>query len=301
MSKNRSPSAGSGSASRPRFGVSAPAASRSGSSSSYRMIPVVLAGHLQPGLLPGAPQDVRAHPVQPWQVGPPGEPAPSRDPGALQRPPLPRRDPGHQRKVVVGSPALAAHIAPPADGAVLHRLRVDLGRRIPADGGLQQPPRLPLIGGKVVHLERSELPVAERQVHPPRRDPLHVGEKLRVEHGLQHGAGLRRPRQLGVHDLVVDPGRPRLPVRRGQQVRPHQEIGPPEQRYPVAFSGQCPLIDDPSPAPDGFRRRSRAVLGPADVRDVKPLGAEPLQHGPLVHLPAPDQVLEPDVELAGRP
>ena len=32
-----------------------------------------------------------------------------------------------------------------------------------------------------------------------------------------------------------------------------------------------------------------------------PVRAEPLQHGPLVHLPPPDQILEPDVELAWRP
>ncbi len=122
--------------------------------------PVVLAGCLQPGLPLGAPQGVRAHPVQPWQPGQPGEPAPSRDPGLLQRTPLPPGHPGHQRQVVVGSPALAAQLAPPADGTVLDRLRVDLGRRVPADGGPQQPPRLPLVGGKVVHLERSELAVA---------------------------------------------------------------------------------------------------------------------------------------------
>ena len=32
-----------------------------------------------------------------------------------------------------------------------------------------------------------------------------------------------------------------------------------------------------------------------------PVRAEPLKHGPLVHLPAPDQILEPDIELARRP
>src|SRR5689334_4217799 len=95
----------------------------------------------------------------------PANPAPSRDPAALQRPPLPRRRPGHQRQVVIGPPALTAQIAPPADGTVLDWLRVDLGHRVPADGGwvcadggLQQPPRLPLVGGKIVHLERGELP-----------------------------------------------------------------------------------------------------------------------------------------------
>ncbi len=68
------------------------------------------------------------------------------------------------------------------------------------DGGRQQSPRLPLVGGKVVHLERGELPVAQRQVHPPRLYLLHVSEQVRVERGLQHGAGLRGPGQLGVHD-----------------------------------------------------------------------------------------------------
>jgi hypothetical protein len=169
---------------------------------------VVLAGHLQPGLPLGALEGVRAHPVQPRQLGQPGEPAPGRDPGALQRPPLPRRHPGHQRQVIVGSPAVAAHIAPPADSTVLDRLRVDLSRRVFPDGGLQQPPRLPLIGGKVAHLERDELPVAQGQVHPPRLYLLHVGQQVRVKRGLQHGAGLRGPGQLGVDDLIVGPGRP---------------------------------------------------------------------------------------------
>jgi len=51
--------------------------------------PVVLAGDLQPGLPLGAAVDVRAHPVHLRQLSQPGEPAPGRDPGALQRPPLP--------------------------------------------------------------------------------------------------------------------------------------------------------------------------------------------------------------------
>ena len=44
-----------------------------------------------------------------------------------------------------------------------------------------------------------------------------------------------------------------------------------------------------------------AVLRPADVRDVQPVRAEPLKHGPLVRFPAPEQILEPDVELPRRP
>jgi hypothetical protein len=106
----------------------------------------------------------------------------------------------------------------------------------------------------------------------------------------------RKPR-----NLVVDPVRARLPVRRRQQVRPHQEIRPPEQRRPGAAPGQRPLIDDPGAAPDGFRRRLASILGPADVRDVQPVRTEPLKHGSLVHLAAPDQILEPDIELPGRP
>ena len=95
--------------------------------------------------------------------------------------------------------------------------------------------------------------------------------------------------------------RPRLPVRRRQEFGPDQEIRPPEQRRPRPASGQRPLIDDPGPAPDGIRRRPGPVFRPADVHDVKPVRAEPLKHGPLVHLPAPDQILEPDVELPRRP
>jgi hypothetical protein len=53
------------------------------------------------------------------------------------------------------------------------------------------------------------------------------------------------------------------------------------------------------PAAPGWARPS-TVLRPADVHDVQPVRAEPLQHAPLVHLPAPDQILEPDIELAGR-
>ncbi len=86
------------------------------------------------------------------------------DPGPLQRPPLPRRHPRHQRQVVIGSPTLTAHIAPPADRTVLDRLRVDPGRRVPANGGRQQPPRLPLISGEVVHAQREAEPGDRRVV-----------------------------------------------------------------------------------------------------------------------------------------
>jgi hypothetical protein len=34
---------------------------------------------------------------------------------------------------------------------------------VPADGGFQEPPRLPLLGGKVFYLERGQLPAAQRQ------------------------------------------------------------------------------------------------------------------------------------------
>ena len=61
------------------------------------------------------------------------------------------------------------------------------------------------------------------------------------------------------------------------------------------------LIDDPRPGLDGFPGRPGSVLRPADVHDVQPVRAEPLKHGPLVHLPAPEQIPEPDVELPGRP
>jgi hypothetical protein len=43
----------------------------------------------QLGLQLGTFQGISAHPVQPRQVNQPGEPAPGRGPGALQRPPLP--------------------------------------------------------------------------------------------------------------------------------------------------------------------------------------------------------------------
>ena len=98
----------------------------------------------------------------------------------------------------------------------------------------------------------------------------------------------------------MDPARPRLPVRGGEQFGPDQEIRPPEQRRPRPASGQRPLIDDPGPGPDGFPRRPGHVVRPADVDDVIPIRAEPLKHGPLVHLPAPDQILEPDIELPRR-
>ena len=238
MSKNRSPSAGSGSASSPRL-ATRPSPSRSGSRISYRITP---RPRWPPAAWPaaGRVEGVRAHPVQPRQLGQRGEPAPGRDPSLLQRPPRPGRHPRHQRQVVVGSPALAAHIAPPADGAVLDRLRVDLGRRIPADGALKQPPRLPLVSGVVVHLEREELAVAERQAHPPRRYRLHVGQQMRVERGLQHRAGLRRPRQLGVHDLVVHPARPRLPVRRGSRSARTRKSGRPNSAAPARLRSASP-------------------------------------------------------------
>src|ERR1035437_2662464 len=243
-------------------------------------------------------------PPPPRRPPPPRAPPRVAGPAPLPPPPLPRRHPGHQRQVIVGSPAPAAHIPPPADGTVLHRLRVHLSRRVLPDRGLQQPPRLPLVGRIVAHLEADEFPVAQRQVHPPRLHPLQPGEQVRVERGLQHRAGLRRPRQLRVDHLIVHSARPRLPVRRSQQVRPHQEIRPPEQHLPRTAPSQRPLINDPGPAPQGLRRRPGRVpdiLRPADLHDVTPVRPEPLEHPLLVHFPAPDQLLKPDVVLPRRP
>ena len=254
--------------------------------------PFVLAGHLQPGLGLGAHKGIPAHPLQPGEFGPAREPAPGGDPGRLQCPPLPRRHPGDQGQVVVDPPAPGAQVAPPADRAVLDRLGVQPGRRARGEDLLQPPAGLPFVRREVPHLERDELPVAERQVHPAWLGLLQFGQQPRVERGLQNGPRLRRPGQLGVHHLVMPSGRPRLPVRRRQQVRPHQEVRPPEQPR----AGQRALVDHPGLAPDGRRRRPGRIPGPAQVRHLTPVRPEPLEHRPLVLLAAPHQVLEAEVD-----
>ena len=265
--------------------------------------PVVLAGHLQPRLPLRPPQRLRAHPVQPRQLREPGEPPPGTDPGPLQRPPLTRHHPRDQGQIVVLPPSPGAQVAPPADRAVLDRLGVQAGRRPRAEHLRQPLPGLPFVRGEVRHLERGEISDnAERQVHPAWLDALEFGQQPRVKRGLQNGPGLRRPGQLGVDDLVVRPVRPRLPVRHRQQIRPHQEIRPPEQPRPVPGAGQRALVDHLSLAEqDGRRGRPDRIPGPAEVRHLKPVRPEPLDHPPLVLLPAPDQVLEPEVARVRRP
>jgi hypothetical protein len=69
----------------------------------------------------------------------------------------------------------------------------------------------------------------------------------------------------------------------------------------VPASDQSPLIDDLGLAPGWPPPSPRPVLSRTDLHDVQPVRPEPLGYGPLLHLPAPDQLLEPDVEIAGRP
>ena len=128
MSKNRSPEAGSGSASRPRLIRRAPATSRSGSRISYRMRPVSSLATCRRACRRAPSRDGRSlryrreerpgMPARAW-------PAPRR----LQRPPLVPGDPGDERQVVVAAPAVFAEVVPAADHAVLHRLRVGIFRR----------------------------------------------------------------------------------------------------------------------------------------------------------------------------
>jgi hypothetical protein len=133
--------------------------------------------------------------------------------------------------------------------------------------------------------------VAKRQMHPARLDALQAGQQMRVERGLQYGARLRRPGQLGVDDLIVDPIGTRCSVWCGEQVGPDEEIRAAEESRTVAgfgpaSSGQRALIDELDAGPDGLRGRLRAV-GLADLYYDTPIRAEPVEHGCFVYFAAP--------------
>ncbi len=272
---------------------------------------LILAGHLQAGLQLGPGQGLLARSVTGGQDGQGRQAAPGRDPGGLQRPPLVPGDPGDQRQVVVAPPAGRAQVVPAADHAVLHRFGVGVGGRVVArvggDERTQGAPGLPFVGRVIPDLERYQFAPAERQVHPAGPDALHRRQEMGVERGLRDRARLGGPGQLGVHHLVVRLSRARLParvpVRRAEQAGPHQEVRPPQQRRPAvrALAQQHALVDDVGPAKDRLQRGPRRVgvriRAGAYPHDGAPVRTEPLQHGQLVRLAAPDQVLETDVEL----
>ena len=185
------------------------------------------------------------------------------------------------------------------------------------DERAQGPPGLPLIGRVVADLQRDQLALAERQVHPARPDLLQLRQQMGVERGLRDRAGLGGPGELGVHDLVVQPARARLPVRRSEQAGADQEIRPPQQRRPAArrlaarrlavrrpavraAAQQHALINDVSAAADslarGLRCRCLRARRRVDRHDLAAVRTELLQHDPLVLLAPLHQVLEPDVE-----
>ncbi len=90
-------------------------ASRSGSSSSYRIRPSSSLATCSRACSWAPARESLARPGTAGQHGQAGEPAPGRDPAGLQRPPLALGDPGDQRQVVVAPPAVLAQVAPPAD------------------------------------------------------------------------------------------------------------------------------------------------------------------------------------------
>ena len=124
-----------------------------------------------------------------------------------------------------------------------------------------------------------------------------------VERGLRDRARLGAPGQLGVHDLVMQPARARLPIRGCEQIGAHQEVRPPQQRRRCvrARAQQHALVDDVGSAADGLPRGlSRLRVGVrslAYLRDGAAVRPEPLQHGQLVRLAPLHQVLETEVEL----
>ena len=181
------------------------------------------------------------------------------------------------------------------------------GRVLPVvirDERRQEPPGLPLVRGVVIDLQRRELTVAERQVHPARPDPLGTGEQVRVEPDLGDGARLGGPGKLRVDHFVVVPGRAWLTVRRGEQPGPDEEVRTTEQGRAVGrlVSQEHALVHDVGTAADGCQRGLRGVglRSFGDLRHVPAGRAEPPEHRRLVRLAACHQVLEADIERAGR-
>ncbi|MNS16956.1 hypothetical protein D3C72_486200 [compost metagenome] len=164
-----------------------------------------------------------------------------RDARVFQLHDLRSPDVRHPAQVVAPVPVRLTARLPRAQPAVVDRIGLGLGRVVghPVDEAAFD---VPVVSREVVHAVRVGLAVAQGHVHPLRREPLHLGEQVRVEAELKQVVRLGAPGHLGVEHLVAP-----APQRRGllhpvQKVRHPAPLAVPEGR----------LVDDVDAPAHGF-------------------------------------------------
>ena len=224
-------------------------------------------------------------------------------PRSTRRVALTAGDAGDQAQVVVVPTTLCTDHPPAADVAMVDRLgirggRVDRGRSLWPDRGVEAGAGGPVVGHVVGHPERPEATggTAQDDVERGGLDALDGGQHVHVHADLEHGGRFDVASELGVRDLVVIWAPSARPIR---VVHPKQEV---RVAAPGAIEERG-LVDDvrsgshrPLRLGRGRPQLLAAILDRSVERDLdhrSALAGELRQVATLVLLAAPAQ----DVQL----
>ena len=296
MSKKRSPSVGWGRASRPRFGTGRPRRPAPARRTPRRLLPAAasLEAGLGVGPREGGPTDALEHGglvevANASSVSIPGPSAPSVAVRRSRRSGRGRRRPRRRR-------------CTPGTSDRSRSARWGRGRCRGGGSSLPAPTNSSSISStwrsyaaKSATRKEATLRAARAKVHAPGANPCRTGEEARVEGRLQDRAGLGRPGELGVDDLIHRRSFARIGFK---EIRANEEVRIAAFIVPLKAS----LINDVHAGPDRLERVGRQgwVAEPiAHIQDSPPTGSHLCQDVVLVFPASRHDRIEPQVAPGG--